>query len=99
MEFNLSPEAQKFIQDCVEAGQYASPSAVVEAGIELMMAFPVEIDEETWAEVDEGMMMCSRSASALDDTVEYDIPTTQQSRYMELLYLVRLNHEHVIVVL
>ena len=45
------------------------------------------------------MIMCSRSPSALDDTVEYDITTTHQSWYMKFLYLVRLDHEHVIVVL
>lgn len=49
----LSPELQKYVEEQVRAGRFASVTEVVEAGLARLMLDPppVEIDEETLAEI------------------------------------------------
>ncbi len=52
MNISLRPELEKFVQEKVQAGEYASPEEVLEAGLDRLMVD--EMDEETKRAIDEG---------------------------------------------
>ncbi len=54
MNVSLRPELQRFVDDQVKAGHFASPDAVIEAGLARLMLDPdpAELDEETLAAID-----------------------------------------------
>lgn len=55
MNLQLRPEVQKFVDERVKAGQYASTEALIEAGIARLMLDPEPaLDEETLRAIEEG---------------------------------------------
>ena len=55
MNLHLSPEIQKWVEDRISEGQYASAEEVVEAGIARLMLDPEpHVDEETLHAIEEG---------------------------------------------
>src|SRR5258705_13868867 len=55
MDVQLSkPELEKFVDELVKSGQFASPTEVIEAGLARVMLdpSPEELDEETGAAID-----------------------------------------------
>ena len=55
MTIELRPEIQKFVDEKVKAGEYASTEEVLEAGIARLMLDPQpELDEETLAALERG---------------------------------------------
>jgi len=55
MNVRLRPELERFVEEKVRAGEYASTEEVVEAGIARLMVDPTPpLDEETLAAVEEG---------------------------------------------
>lgn len=55
MNLQLRPEVQKFVEDRVKLGQYASTEEVVEAGIARLMLDPEPaLDEPTLEAIEEG---------------------------------------------
>ena len=64
MDIELSVEAKRFIEESVRSGGYASAREVLEAGIARLMLDPTpEIDDETSAEIDEGIAELDRGES------------------------------------
>ena len=55
MDVTLKPELQHFVDEQVRAGHFASPVAVLEAGLTKLMGDPVsdELDDEDRAAIDE----------------------------------------------
>ena len=61
MEIELSAEAKRFIDETIRSGGYASVQEVIEAGIaRLMLDPPPQIDEETLADINEGIAQIER---------------------------------------
>ena len=62
MELELSEEAKRFIDESVRSGAYGSVREMLEAGIARLMLDPPppEIDDETLAEIDEGIAQIER---------------------------------------
>jgi putative addiction module CopG family antidote len=55
MKLKLRPEVQKFVEDRIKAGQYASTDELVEAGIARLMLDPEPVlDEDTLHAIEEG---------------------------------------------
>jgi len=55
MNVQLRPELEKFVEEKVRTGQYASSAAVVEAALARLMLDPQpELDEQTLATLEEG---------------------------------------------
>jgi Arc/MetJ-type ribon-helix-helix transcriptional regulator len=56
MHVHLSkPELEKFVDELVKSGQFASPTEVIEAGLARLMLDPApeDLDEETHAAIDQ----------------------------------------------
>jgi Arc/MetJ-type ribon-helix-helix transcriptional regulator len=56
MQFQLiKPELEKFVDELVKSGQFASPTEVIEAGLARLMLDPApeDLDEETLAAIDQ----------------------------------------------
>jgi Arc/MetJ-type ribon-helix-helix transcriptional regulator len=56
MDVQLSkPELEKFVDELVKSGQFASPTEVIEAGLARLMLDPApeDLDEETRAAIDQ----------------------------------------------
>lgn len=63
MQLQLRPELQKFVEDRVKSGQYASTEEVVEAGIARLMLDPEPtLDEQTLRAIEEGDAQGDRGA-------------------------------------
>ena len=56
------PELEEFVAEQVNAGHFASPEAVIEAGLARLMLDPDsdELDEETLAAIEEGNAQIER---------------------------------------
>jgi antitoxin ParD1/3/4 len=63
MIVTLSPEAERFIQDQIHAGRYASPEQVLDAAVRNLMGGDTseeELDDETIAAINEGQAQIDR---------------------------------------
>ncbi|MDB5322966.1 MAG: Bacterial antitoxin of ParD toxin-antitoxin type system [Phycisphaerales bacterium] len=61
MNVALKPELERFIDEQVKAGRFASPAEVLEAGLaRLMLDPPDELDEEDLAAIDESEAQIAR---------------------------------------
>jgi putative addiction module CopG family antidote len=61
MNVALKPELEKFVQDQVKAGRFASPAEVLEAGLaRLMLDPPDELDAADLAAIDESEEQIAR---------------------------------------
>jgi putative addiction module CopG family antidote len=61
MNVALNPELERFIDEQVKAGRFASPAEVLEAGLaRLMLDPPDELDEEDLAAIDESEAQIAR---------------------------------------
>jgi putative addiction module CopG family antidote len=54
MNVALNPELERFVEEQVKAGRFASPAEVLEAGLaRLMLDPPDELDDEDFAAIEE----------------------------------------------
>jgi antitoxin ParD1/3/4 len=62
MNVSLKPELEKFVQDQVRAGRFASPDEVLEAGLTRLMLDPSdeELDAEDLAAIEESEQQITR---------------------------------------
>jgi putative addiction module CopG family antidote len=61
MQVALSPELERFVEEQVKAGRFASPAEVVEAGLaRLMLDRPDELDAEDLAAIEESEAQIAR---------------------------------------
>jgi putative addiction module CopG family antidote len=61
MQVALSPELERFVEEQVKAGRFASPAEVVEAGLaRLMLDQPDELDVEDLAAIEESEAQIAR---------------------------------------
>ena len=61
MNVQLRPELEKFVEEKVRRGQYASSTAVVEAALARLMLDPQpQLDEQTLAAIEEGEAQADR---------------------------------------
>jgi putative addiction module CopG family antidote len=61
MKVALSPELERFVEEQVKAGRFASPAEVVEAGLaRLMLDQPDELDAEDLAAIEESEAQIAR---------------------------------------
>ena len=58
MNVPIKPEFEKFIEEQVKAGKFASPAAVLEAGLERLMFD--ELDEQDLAAIEESRSQIAR---------------------------------------
>ena len=54
MNVSLKPELQRFVEEQIKTGRFASAEEVLEAGVARLMldSAPEEIDDETWAAIE-----------------------------------------------
>jgi putative addiction module CopG family antidote len=70
MNVRLKPELQKFVDDEVKAGNFASADEVIEAGLARLMLDPAsgDVEAETLAAIDEAEAQIDRGEGlSLDD--------------------------------
>jgi putative addiction module CopG family antidote len=62
MDVSLKPELQRFIDDQVKTGRFASPTEVLEAGLARLMLDPIDdtLDDEDLAAIDESEQQIAR---------------------------------------
>ena len=62
MNVALNPELERFIEEQVKAGRFASPAEVLEAGLARLMLDPLadELDEEDLAAIEESEEQIAR---------------------------------------
>jgi len=62
MNVVLTPELERFVQDQVQSGRFASPEEVLEAGLARLMLDPApdELDEEDLAAIQESEEQIAR---------------------------------------
>ena len=62
MNVALTPELERFVQDQVQSGRFASPEEVLEAGLARLMLDPApdELDEEDLAAIQESEEQIAR---------------------------------------
>ena len=53
MTISLKPDWQRFVEEQVKAGRFASPEEVIEAGLSSLMLQEPEMDDATIAAIDE----------------------------------------------
>jgi Arc/MetJ-type ribon-helix-helix transcriptional regulator len=58
----MSPELQRFVEELVRSGKFSSTTEVIEAGVSRLMIEEggLELDEETWAAIDEAERQIER---------------------------------------
>jgi Arc/MetJ-type ribon-helix-helix transcriptional regulator len=58
----MAPELQRFVEELVRSGKFSSTTEVIEAGISRLMIEEggLELDEETWAAIDEAERQIER---------------------------------------
>ena len=76
MNVPIKPEFEKFIEEQVKAGKFASPAAVLEAGLERLMFD--ELDEQDLAAIEE-----SRSQIARGEDMDWrEVSARLRSKYL-----------------
>ena len=76
MNVPIKPEFQKFIEQQVNSGRFASPAAVLEAGIERLMLD--ELDQEDLAAIKESRQQIERG----EDLDWNEVATRLRTKYL-----------------